>query len=74
MVLFLVDLDSRRGEKHVDQLVTQGAYSGVKHFIYGCFPENRDFYPPNHLQYFNRLFHYFHHLFWGGKIPPLFLG
>ena len=40
MCFFLVDLDSRRGEKHVDQLVTQGAYSGVKHFKYMGVSEN----------------------------------
>ena len=33
-------------------------------YIYGCQPKNRGILPPNHRP-FNRVFHYFHHPFWG---------
>ncbi len=36
---------------------------------HGCQPKNRVVYPPNH-PFVHRVFHYFHHPFWG--FPPIF--
>ncbi len=37
---------------------------------YGCFQQ---YGKPPKSSYFNRVFHYFHHAFWGVNLPPLFL-
>ena len=49
-------MDEKNKQKH-------GNTMGVEPKIGGKTPKS---------SHFNRVFHYFHHPFWGGKIPPFF--